>query len=46
MKTGREVGGWTEVLDDSLGAEAAVITMGQQLVEDETPVSVVEERGR
>jgi len=46
VKTGREIGGWTEILEDCLAEGTPVVTMGQQLVEDGTPVSVVKEAAR
>lgn len=46
VKTGRQVDGWTEILEGGLPAGAPVVTMGQQLVSDGAQVSVVEEKGR
>jgi len=46
VKTGRDMNGWTEILDGGLPAGAEVATMGQQLVSDGTPVSVVQEAAR
>lgn len=46
VKTGRSAGGWTELLEDTLAAGTPVITMGQQLVSDGTPVSVTKENAR
>ena len=42
VETGRESQGWTEVTSTELAAGAAVITMGQTLVDDGTAVMVVE----
>jgi len=46
VKTGREISGWTEIVEGDVTAQTPVLTMGQQLVEDGTPVSVVEEAAR
>jgi len=46
VKPGLETGGWTEILQADLPAGTPVVTMGQQLVEDGTPVSIVEEAAR
>jgi RND family efflux transporter MFP subunit len=46
VKTGRSVGGWTEIVEGDVTAGTPVIRMGQQLVEEGTPVSVVEEASR
>jgi RND family efflux transporter MFP subunit len=46
VQTGRDSGGWTEILDGALPFGTAVISMGQQLVKDGAPVSVVPEAGR
>lgn len=46
VTTGRDMNGWTEILDGGLPAGAEVATMGQQLVSDGTPVSVVQEVAR
>lgn len=43
VKTGREISGWTEVVEGDVTAQTPIITMGQHLVEDGTPVSVVKE---
>jgi len=43
VKTGREISGWTEILEGDLAAGTPVVTMGQQLVEEGAPVSVVQE---
>jgi hypothetical protein len=43
VTTGLETEGWLEVVGSDLRAGAAVVTMGQQLIEEGTPVSVVEE---
>jgi len=42
VKTGRDLQGWCEILD-GLSAGVPVISMGQFLVEEGTPVSVVQE---
>lgn len=46
VKIGRDANGWTEILEGSLQAGAKVVTMGQQLVSEGTPVSEVREGGR
>jgi multidrug efflux pump subunit AcrA (membrane-fusion protein) len=46
VKTGRDMNGWTEILDGGLSSGAKVATMGQQLISDGTPVSVVQEAAR
>jgi RND family efflux transporter MFP subunit len=46
VTTGRDMNGWTEILDGGLQAGAEVATMGQQLISDGTPVSVVQEAAR
>ncbi len=46
VETGRDSQGWTEVLADGLAVGTPVISMGQQLVTDGTPVSVVAEGTR
>jgi hypothetical protein len=43
VKTGLESDGWIELLDSELAAGAAVVTMGQYMVEDGTAVSVQQE---
>ena len=43
VETGREMDGWTEIATGELPAGTPVITMGQHLVEDGTPVSLVKE---
>jgi len=43
VKTGREISGWTEIVEGDVTAQTPVLTMGQQLVEDGTLVSVVKE---
>ena len=43
IKTGREMDGWTEIVKGELPAGAPVVTMGQHLVEDGTPVSLTQE---
>ncbi len=43
VKTGREMSGWTEILEGDVTAETQVITMGQHLIEDGSRVSVVKE---
>ncbi|MBN1591400.1 MAG: efflux RND transporter periplasmic adaptor subunit [Pirellulales bacterium] len=45
IKTGREVDGWREVLD-GVAPGTPVISMGQFLVEEKTPVSIVRENTR
>jgi len=46
VKTGRETSGWTEIVEGDVTAQTPIITMGQHLVEDGTPVSVVKEASR
>jgi len=46
VKTGREISGWTEIVEGDVTAQTPVLTMGQHLVEDGTPVSVVKENAR
>lgn len=46
VKTGRDTNGWTEILEGGLKAGDAVVTMGQQLLDDGTQVSVVQEAAR
>jgi ABC-type uncharacterized transport system substrate-binding protein len=46
VKTGRDMNGWTEILDDRLAEGTPVVTMGQQLVEEGTLVAVVKEDSR
>lgn len=46
VKTGRDMNGWTEILDDRLAEGTPVVTMGQQLVEEGTLVTVVKEDSR
>ena len=46
VQTGRSMSGWTEILDGGLSVGAEVITMGQQLVNDGTPVAVAKEDSR
>jgi len=46
VKTGREIGGWTEIVEGDVTAGTPIISMGQQLVEDGTPVSIVKEDAR
>ena len=41
VKTGRRLDGWTEVTADGLTEETQVITMGQHLVAEGTPVVLV-----
>lgn len=43
VATGRSSDGWVEILDGRLPADAQVITMGQQLISDSSPVVVVKE---
>lgn len=43
VEIGRSARGWTEILTSELTAGTAVISMGQQLVDDGTPVSVARE---
>lgn len=45
VTTGRQSGGWIEILD-GLSPGTPVITMGQTLVEEGTPISVVEEEAK
>ena len=42
VKAGREMDGWLEILD-GLPAGTPVVSMGQTLIDNATPVSVVEE---
>lgn len=46
IKTGREMDGWTEIAKGELPAGTPVVTMGQHLVEDGTPVSLAQEFSR
>ncbi len=46
VTTGRSKDGWIEILDGRLPADARVITMGQQLIGDNSPVVVVKEDAR
>jgi multidrug efflux pump subunit AcrA (membrane-fusion protein) len=46
VKTGRDTNGWTEILEGGLKPGTAVVTMGQQLLNDGTSVSVVREAAR
>ena len=46
VKTGREMNGWTEIVEGDVTAQTPVLTMGQHLVEEGTPVSVVKEAAR
>jgi RND family efflux transporter MFP subunit len=43
VTTGIEADGWTEILEGDLRAGAAVVTMGQTMVADDTPVTVQQE---
>ena len=43
VTTGIETNGWTEIRDSNLQAGAAVVTMGQAMVNDATPVTVQQE---
>lgn len=43
VKTGLETSGWTEIIDSDLSEETSIITMGQQMVEEGTFVSVRKE---
>ncbi len=43
ITAGLETNGWTELVDPDLTEGAAVITMGQYMVEQGTPVSVLQE---
>lgn len=43
VKTGLEANGWTQLLDDNLAEGTPVLSMGQHLVEDGTPVSLAQE---
>ncbi len=43
VETGREMDGWTEIVKGELPAGTPVVTMGQHLVEDGTPVSLARE---
>lgn len=45
VQTGGQMEGWTEITD-GVGAGAPVVSMGQTLVEDGTPVSIVTEDGK
>ena len=45
VETGRELQGWVEVAATELPADVPIITMGQSLVEDGTPVTLVKEGG-
>ena len=42
VQVGRQMEGWREILD-GVSAGAAIVSMGQTLVEDGTPVSIVKE---
>lgn len=46
VRTGRSSRGWTEILSGELAAGTPVLSMGQQLVDDGTPVSVAREEAR
>lgn len=46
VATGRSRDGWIEILEGRLGADAAVVTMGQQLISENSPVVVVQEDAR
>ncbi len=46
VKAGRDMNGWTEILEGDLPAGVPVVTMGQQLLSDGTLVSVVQEAAR
>jgi RND family efflux transporter MFP subunit len=46
VTTGRSSEGWIEILDGRLPADAQVVTMGQQLISDSSPVVAVKEDGR
>jgi multidrug efflux pump subunit AcrA (membrane-fusion protein) len=43
LTTGLETGGWLEVARGDLPAGTPVVTLGQQLIEEGAPVSVIEE---
>jgi HlyD family secretion protein len=43
VTTGIESAGWTEILEGELAEGAAVVTMGQYMVESDTPVTVQQE---
>jgi len=43
VEAGREMEGWTEIQSGPLPAGAAVVTLGQTLIEDGTAVSLVKE---
>jgi hypothetical protein len=43
VTTGIESAGWTEIVDSELAEGAAVVTMGQYMVQAGTPVTVQEE---
>jgi len=44
VKTGLENDGWIEIIDSELTEKTPVVSMGQYLVEDGTPVSVQKEQ--
>ena len=46
VKTGREMDGWTEIAEGELPSGTPVVTMGQHLVEDGTPVSLTPEAAK
>lgn len=46
LTTGLETGGWLEVVRGDLPAGTPVVTLGQQLIEESTPVSVVAENSQ
>jgi len=43
VTTGIESDGWTEIRDSDLAEKAAVVTMGQYMVEEGTPVNIQQE---
>lgn len=43
VRPGLETGGWTEIRQGELNEETAVVTMGQYMIEDGTPVAVQKE---
>lgn len=46
VETGRGMDGWVEIVAGDVLAETPILTMGQHLVEDGTPVMVVKETAR
>ena len=43
VRPGLETGGWTEILEGQVNERTAVVTMGQYMIEDGTPVVVQKE---